>query len=163
MQANKNDVANSKRKLWVNVAKILVLALIVLGVNRLVQSYLGSSAYDNTGLGDLTLSEAIDTAKSSNRLVLADMSAIWCPSCRKLDNQVLSQPDVKDVINQSYVFTRIEYDSEEGEAFMQQFDVSGFPTLLVLNAEGDKLVQLPLTFDPNKFKSLLQQATERFK
>ncbi|MGJ8680831.1 thioredoxin family protein [Paraglaciecola sp.] len=144
------------------VAQIAILALLVLGINRVVQSYLGESAYEDTGLGHLTLPEAIQTAKSSNRLVLADMSAVWCPSCRKLDKQVLSQADVKDVINQDFVFTRIEYDSEQGEAFMQRFNVSGFPTLLVLNDNGDKLVQLPLTFDPNKFKSLLQQAANQF-
>lgn len=151
-----------QNKQLISVAKIVILVLLVLGINRLVQSYLGESAYEKTGLGTLTLTEAVQQAQASNKLVLADLSAVWCPSCRKLDKQVLSQPEVKAAIEQSFVFTRIEYDSAQGEAFMQRFDVSGFPTLLVLDDKGDKLVQLPLTFDPTKFKSLLQQAANRF-
>ncbi|MCF2948974.1 thioredoxin family protein [Paraglaciecola aquimarina] len=154
------SVTTNKKLL--SLVKILLLVLVVMVANRLVQSYLGASAYEETGLGDLNLSEAVQTAKSTERLVLADLSAVWCPSCRKLDKQVLSQPEVKGVINQSYVFTRIEYDSEQGEAFMQKFDVSGFPTLLVLDDNGDKLVQLPLTFDPDKFQNLLKQAAIKF-
>ncbi|WP_233267457.1 thioredoxin family protein [Paraglaciecola sp. L3A3] len=160
VQNTTNKILNKKN--FINLVKLLVMVLIVLGVNRGVQSYLGEAAYDSTGLGNLSYNAALEQAKSSNRLVLADMSAIWCPTCRKLDKEVLSNSKVQEVINQNYVFTRIEYESDEGEAFMQRYDVNGFPTLLVLNQVGDKLVQLPLTFDPEKFKDLLNQATNQF-
>jgi thiol:disulfide interchange protein len=34
------------------------------------------------------------------------MSAIWCPSCRKLDKQVFSDEQVKIQLNQDFVYAR---------------------------------------------------------
>ena len=60
------------------------------------------------------------------------MSAIWCLSFRKLDKQVISQS------NKKFVYARIEFDSPEDTAFMPNYHVTGFSTLLVLNTRGDK-------------------------
>jgi thiol:disulfide interchange protein len=88
---------------------------------------------------------------------LADMSAIWCPSCRKLDKQVFSDEEVKTQLNQGFVYARIEFDSPEGTHFMQNYQVTGFPTLLVLNANGEKLVQLPIKYEPLAFLKTLEK------
>lgn len=137
----------------------IIILLSVLGYygNKTVQTYLGQQAIEETGLDQRTLKQALEVAKSSNKLVLADMSAIWCPSCRKLDKQVFSNEQVKSQINQDFVYARIEYDSPAGERFMQDYQVTGFPTLLILNAEGEKLVQLPLSYEPEAFLATLQK------
>ncbi|GAC17165.1 thioredoxin family protein [Paraglaciecola arctica] len=144
--------------------KVLVIAgfiilLSVLGYygNKTVQTYLGQQAIEETGLDQRTLKQALEVAKSSNKLVLTDMSAIWCPSCRKLDKQVFSNEQVKSQINQDFVYARIEYDSPAGERFMQDYQVTGFPTLLILNAEGENLVQLPVSYEPEAFLTTLQK------
>lgn len=149
------------------LAKILfiggiILTLSVLGYcgNKTVQTYLGQQALNETGLDLLTLEQALDIAKQSNRLVLADMSAIWCPACRKLDKQVFSNEQVKTLLNQNFVYARIEYESQAGESFMQHYQVTGFPTLLVLNTEGEKLVQLPINYDPLAFLATLEKVVE---
>jgi len=135
---------------------VLVSALGYYG-NKMVQTYLGQQAINETGLELPTLDQALEIAKSSDKLVLADMSAIWCPSCRKLDKQVFSNEQVKTLINQNFVYTRIEYDSPQGEAFMQDYQVTGFPTLLVLSTKGEKLVQLPVSYEPMTFIETLDK------
>lgn len=152
----------SKNKITSGITLVLIVGAILLG-NRLLQTYLGEQALDNTGLEILTLEQAIDRAQGQNKLILADMSAIYCPTCRKLDNTIFANPEVKATINQSFVFARIEYSSEEGEAFMQKYDVRGFPTVLVLNQFGEKMVHMPLLFDPDKYSQLLKQASSRFR
>jgi thiol:disulfide interchange protein len=141
---------------------VVILLLSVLGYygNKTIQSYLGQQAIDQTGLEILTLEQALEVAKTTNKLVLADMSAIWCPSCRKLDQQVFSDQQVKTQLNQNFVYVRVEYDSPEGESFMQQYQVTGFPTLLVLNDEGKKLVQLPIKYEPLPFLATLAKVVE---
>jgi len=134
----------------------LIVPLLVYFGNVELQSYLGRQALAKTGLTLLSLDEALAKAKKENTLVLADMSAIWCSSCRKLDAEVLSHEDVKRAISKNYVFSRIEYESVEGEAFMKKYQVSGFPTLLVLDANGNMLRTLPLTFSPQQFISYLK-------
>jgi len=155
---NQKDQTRSAVRRVLDVFGIIIL-IIVLGYygNRAVQSYLGQQAIDHTGLELLTLEQALNVAKSSNKLVLADMSAIWCPACRKLDKQVFSDENVKTQLNQNFVYARIEYESPEGESFMQNYQVTGFPTLLVLNADGEKLVQLPINYEPLPFLATLEK------
>tara|TARA_R110000868_G_scaffold271248_1_gene530680 strand:- start:177 stop:494 length:318 start_codon:yes stop_codon:yes gene_type:complete len=101
---NQQDQTRSPVRKVLDVFGIIIL-ISVLGYygNKTVQTYLGQQAIDETGLEVLSLEQALEIAKSSNKLVLADMSAIWCPSCRKLDKQVFSDEQVKIQINQNFV------------------------------------------------------------
>lgn len=125
-----------------------------------VQTYLGQQALDATGLNSLELSDAVIEAKKSNRYILADMSAIWCPTCRKLDQKIFSDDKVKKAIQENYIFTRLEYETEKGKAFMKRYGIKAFPTLLILDKNEKKIVQLPLTFDPELFIDYLTDLNE---
>jgi len=128
-------------------------------INVEVQTRLGQSALESTGLELRSLEEAQTIAAKENKLVLADMSAIWCPSCRKLDNEVFAEESVKSIINSRFVFARIEYESDSGKAFMTKYGVRGFPTVLALKADGTLVEQLPLTFDPATYAANLAAVT----
>ena len=158
---NQKDQTRSLVRKVLDVFGIIIL-ISVLGYygNRTIQSYFGQQAIDQTGLDILTLGQALDLAKRSNKLVLSDLSAIWCPSCRKLDKQVFSDKQVQTQLKQDFVYARIEYESPEGEIFMRNYQVTGFPSLLVLNAEGEKLVQLPINYEPLAFLKSLEQVLE---
>ncbi|MFT2090776.1 thioredoxin family protein [Paraglaciecola sp. 2405UD69-4] len=141
---------------------LLIICLSVGGYwgNKTVQTYLGQSAVDATGLNPMLLPEALAAAKSSNKLVLADMSAIWCPTCRRLDKEIFANEEVKAELEKNYVFARIEYESPAGEDFRRSYDVEGFPTLLILDENAKKLIQLPLEFDPKKFIENIQKVSQ---
>ena len=132
-----------------------LFALVLLGayfINVEVQTYLGEKALSESGLEIYSLDKAFAMAEAENKMVLADLSAIWCPSCRTLDKKVLSNEAVQADISARFIFARIEYESEQGEAFMKRYQVSGFPNLLVLDAAGNKIKQLPVVFDPEEFR-----------
>jgi thiol:disulfide interchange protein len=167
MNVNDNKLnAKHKSKISQLIANPLAkwTALVLIGCvlyfgNTYVQSKLGRDTLAKTGLSIHTLEEALVEASNNDKLVLANMTAIWCPTCRKLDREVFSNEQVKVAIDKDFVFARIEYDAKEGEDFMHKYKIYGFPTLLILNGKGDKLHHLPLTFDPQKFASLLSKAT----
>jgi len=125
-----------------------------------VQTYLGEQALEATGLERTEFKEALIQAKEKKQFILADMSAIWCPSCRKLDKQVFSNQAVKKVIEDHYIFTRLEYESKQGKAFMQKYDIKGFPTILILDGDGKKHFVLPPTYDPELFIDYLNDFIE---
>lgn len=158
---NQNDRTRYPARKALDVFGIIIL-IIVLGyyANKTVQSYLGQQAIDETGLELRTLEQALKVANSTNKLVLADMSAIWCPACRKLDKQVFSDEQVKTQIKKDFVYARIEFESPQGDRFMQNYQVTGIPTLLVLNAKGEKLVQLPINYEPSPFLATLERVVE---
>ena len=120
-----------------------------------IQSYFGRKALAETGLELLTLEQAFHKAEQENKLVLADMSAIWCSTCRSLDTNIFSNEMIKTRIDASFVFSRIEFESDEGEQFMETYGVRGFPTVLVLNSDGSVVRHLPFTLDPVAYAALL--------
>jgi thiol:disulfide interchange protein len=124
-------------------------------INVEIQSYLGRHAIAATGLESLAFDEALSKASAEGKLVLVDVSAVWCSSCRMLDNTVFSDPDVKKVIAEKYVFSRVEYESEEGQQFLERFDVSGFPTLFLMSPDGSVAKRLRVTFSPEDFREQL--------
>ncbi len=144
-----------KKSSWIKYAIVAAVVAAAYFINVEVQTRLGQSVLDEMQLQRHSLLEALAKAKAENKLVLADMSAIWCPTCRSLDKNVFSNPSVQEKINEKYVFARIEYESEEGERFMDTYDTRSFPTLLVLDPSGKKLNELPITTYPEEFIQFL--------
>jgi len=133
--------------------EVLVLALIFLISyigNQHVQSWLGQRAVNNTGFEHVSFEEALTKAQAEDKNLLIDFAAIWCPACRKLDNQVISQTEVKAEIEKNYVFTRLEYESDDREIF-ERYGIQGFPTLLVVDQTGKPLRRIATTLDPEQF------------
>jgi len=143
--------------------KLLILITVLLAAWYLffeVQTYLGEQALEATGLKSTELTTALVQAKKEKKFILAEMSAIWCSTCRKLDQKVFSDEKVKQVIAKNYIFTRMEYETKEGKAFMKKYAIRGFPTLLILDDEANKVLQLPLTFDAELFIDYLDDFVE---
>jgi len=145
------------------IKKFLVFILVMLAAWYLffeVQSYLGRQALEATGLKSTELTAALIQAKKEKKFILAEMSAIWCSTCRKLDQKVFSDEKVKQAIAKDYIFTRMEYETKEGKTFMKKHAIRGFPTLLILDDEANKILQLPLTFDAELFIDYLNDFVE---
>lgn len=138
-----------------SIGVFLALLVAAYFINVEVQSYLGRKAAEATGLPKHTLEQALTLAKQQGKPVLAEFSAVWCPACRRFDQDVLSSPKVKQHIEQHYIFTRVDYDTDEGQAFMARYHAKGTPTLLILNAAGEQTKRLRLEFEPAKFLNQL--------
>lgn len=127
------------------------IPLSVYFINVEVQSYLGRQALQATGLDRLSLDEALAKAESENKLIIVDVSAIWCPNCRRLDKQVFANETVRKTINEKYVFVRLEYESAEGKAFLERYRSEGFPNLWLLDSKGKVVKKLDTVYDPKPF------------
>jgi thiol:disulfide interchange protein len=115
------------------------------------QTQRGEAALKATALDFLPLQAALARAQSQGKPVLVDFSAIWCPTCREMHAQVFTNEMVKKAITQGYVLARVDYESIEAPAFMNRYAVHGFPSLLVLSADGTLLRRVPVNFDPAAF------------
>ncbi|MFC4700757.1 thioredoxin family protein [Glaciecola siphonariae] len=140
---------------------LLVFTIAYFG-NRALQSYLGAQAKQDVGFEILSLEDGLKQAKKDNKLILANYSAIWCPSCRKLDKQVFADERVYSTIASNFIFVLVDHDSDEGKDFAKKFDIAGFPRVLLLNQGGEKLSELPLSFDPDQYKANLQNVLMAF-
>lgn len=116
---------------------------------------LGRGAFNATGLPHRTLAEAQTLAKAENKPLLIYFSAYWCPSCRRMDREVLSHSAVKEKMDERYIFVRIDSEAEGTRAHMKRYDLHGFPSLLLTDAEGTLIRHLPRTNDAQQFEQAL--------
>jgi thiol:disulfide interchange protein len=135
-----------KRALW-------ILAATVIGIGGYFahtawQTQRGEAALKATALEFLPLDQALALAKVQGKPVLVDFSAIWCPTCRVLHSEVFTNANVKAAITTGFVLSRVDYEEPEARAFLQRYEVRGFPTLLVLSADGALVRRVPVSFDP---------------
>jgi thiol:disulfide interchange protein len=139
--------------------KIIIFAVLGLSayfINVEVQSYFGRQALERTGLQRFTLDEALTKATAENKQILVDVSAIWCPNCRRLDNDIFANETVKKVVNEKFVFVRLEYESPEGTEFLEKRNTNGFPNLWLSDNKGNAIKQLRVTFNAEEFIKQLQ-------
>ena len=137
--------------------EIVILAamfFIIYFGNQQVQTWLGKRAIAAMDFEVISFDAALEQAQRENKPILADFSAVWCPSCRKLDTRILAQDDIRDRILEDYVFVRLEYESDD-RALFQQYNVNSFPTLLVLDQNGNFQRKLSLSYNQDAFASQL--------
>lgn len=144
------------------VLGLVIVVTVVYLANKSYQSYLGQKAVNNFAFPIYNLEQAKEIALRDNKLVIADYSAIWCPSCRKLGKEVFSNKTVAKVINDNFVYARLDYDTSEGERFAEKHDLTGFPRVLVLETSGEKIVEMPLTFNPLEYEFNLNKVLDAY-
>jgi thiol:disulfide interchange protein len=143
-----------RRALWIFVAAVVATGSYF--AHTAWQTQRGEAALKAAALEFLPLDRALAQAKTQGRPVLVDFSAIWCPTCRVLHAEVFTNAAVKQAITSGYVLSRVDYESPEAQAFMQRYAVQGFPTLLVLSADGQLVRRVPISFDPATLAATLR-------
>jgi len=88
---------------------------------------------------------AVAQAKAQNKLVLLHFTGSdWCPSCQLLDKEVISQKSFQEFVNKNYVGVLLDFPQEtavkqQNTDLYNQYNVSGFPTLIVTTPDGKEL------------------------
>jgi thiol-disulfide isomerase/thioredoxin len=100
--------------------------------------------------------KAMAQAKEENKVVLVEFhGSDWCPPCIKLNNEVLSTDAFKELAGSSLVLVNADFPRKSqlpaeqmahNDALAKRFGVQYFPTVLLIDSEGevlDKMVGFP--------------------
>lgn len=92
---------------------------------------------------------ALQQAQADKKLVLIDFTGSdWCPWCIKFDQEVLSTGRFADYAEKNLVLLKADFPRHtlqdenlrrNNAALQKTFHVDGFPTYILLNANGDEL------------------------
>lgn len=93
-----------------------------------------------------------EEAKANNKLVLIDFTGSdWCGWCKLLDREVFSKPQFKEYASKNLVLVEVDFPKMkpvpdatrmENIRLAQRYQIQGFPTVVVVRADGQVLAQL---------------------
>ena len=103
--------------------------------------------------------QVLDIAKAENKHVFVDAYTDWCHWCKVMDKETFTDAAVGKVMNDNFIAVKIEMESGWGVDVAMKYGVRGFPTFLVLSADGRLVQRLvgympPASFIPELQKSI---------
>jgi thioredoxin-related protein len=104
-------------------------------------------------LGWLTdLSKAQEAARAGKKMVMLDFTGSdWCGWCIKLNKEVFSTDEFARYAKDNLVLVEVDFPQKKEQSAAQKkanrdlekkYKVEGYPTIIVLNAEGKKIGEL---------------------
>ncbi len=108
-----------------------------------------------------TLDSAKRLAAQTDRLVLIHFWAGWCGACRRMEQTILSRPEVAAAVQAGYVPVKINRDYFP--ATCRQYGVTALPCQLILTPEGRVLEQFRGVIPPGECVARLNRVSAAFK
>ena len=111
------------------------------------------------------LDAALLAAKNNGKPLLLDWYADWCISCKVIEREVLSAPEVGRQLGDYHL---VRFDITESNptqrALLDRFQLFGPPAILLFDAKGDEWLDLRVVgeVDAATFAARLSTARERF-
>jgi thiol:disulfide interchange protein len=83
-----------------------------------------------------SLRDIVDLAVKENKLIFIDVYADWCLPCKNMDEDVFSKQGVAEFMNSNFINYKVDGEKFNGPDLGLQFDIGGYPTLLILDQRG---------------------------
>jgi len=85
--------------------------------------------------------EAVEVAVASGTPVMLDFTADWCAPCHELEHITFTDRRVRDSVRRFRAFQvdLTKYDSPESERWRREYGITGVPTLVFLDAQGNEI------------------------
>ena len=110
--------------------------------------------------------EAIRDAKTSGKKILVDVYTVWCGWCKRMDRDVYAREDVIRALSGSFELVKLNAESAaqhvvDSVAYSEKeiatgFGVTGYPTTIFLNSEGEGITVIPGYVKAEQFLDVLE-------
>lgn len=106
---------------------------------------------------------ALALAKKEKKAVMLEFTGSdWCPPCIKMGKDVFSKEEFFKAASKNYVLVHLDFPkgdeklAEKNKPLLEKYKVSGFPTVVLLDAEGKEFNRFPASKYP-EIKLFLEQ------
>lgn len=97
------------------------------------------------------LEEGQAQAKAQDKPMLVMFTATWCGPCQVMKQNVLTRPAVDEALKAGFVPVKVDMSNAgPGDALVQQYGLSGWPTLIAMSPEGEEIKRIEGLAGPAK-------------
>ena len=82
---------------------------------------------------------ALAKARASGKKLFIDFETTWCGPCKTMDEWIWTDAEVAAALNDGFIGVKLDGDIEK--ALTKQHKVSGYPTMVVLDAKGAEITR----------------------
>lgn len=86
-----------------------------------------------------SLAEALAAAETSGKPVFVDAMTTWCKPCREMERKVFADQAVGAFVNEHFEAVQLDMEQGEGPGAAARYGVRAYPTILVLDADGEEV------------------------
>jgi TolA-binding protein len=138
----------------------LIIAIAVAGVATLIIPLVLMTRSDALPW-EHDFTTALAQAKERNQMVVAYLYTDWCTYCKKMEAETFPSDQVKSEAGR-YVWLKLNPEKDQdGARLRQQYGVSGYPTFLFLDGNGNRLNQVEGFMPPETFLQALAALSTR--
>ena len=150
--------------------KRLALLLCAAATAAVVLSSAGSLRAEPLAGWTADLDRALATAKKENKPLLVEFTGSdWCPGCIAMRQQVFSKPEFVKAAGKKFILVEIDMPkrdpklAEKNRPLVEKYKIQGYPTVMLLSAEGKEFDRFPATEcpKPELFLKRLDRALDR--
>lgn len=114
----------------------------------------------------MSFDSALITAKKLDKKIIVGVYTTWCGWCKRMDKEVFNDQRISGYLNENYVTvklnaesnTKVTYKGKTGteQTLARSFGVTGYPTTLFFEADGQLITSLSGYFSADKFLPILK-------
>ena len=132
--------------------KVLVLSLLFLVI-------LSCSINNDYPWTSIALDEIIND--NTDKLVLVDFETEWCVWCDRLDTDTYTDQRVIEFAKKNLISKKIDAEKNNGPQQKKKYRVEGYPTILLLDSEGNEIDRIIGYRPPEEFFNELNRIKNR--
>lgn len=107
---------------------------------------------------DALLSNLLEKAKKTNKLIFIDCFDTICPACKKMDKLVYTDKEVGIFFNNNFINAKFDMLKPEGMKLTETYKIVAIPTYLFLNSKGELVLKAIGFLDSKNFIKIGQSA-----
>jgi thioredoxin-related protein len=149
-------------------------SVVIIGILLQLVAATHALAGDKGTLQWKSFNDGLAEAQKSGKKVMVDVYTDWCSWCKKMDKDTYANNDVAQYLAKKFVSIKLNAEAGgkltyRGQSYTEQqlagaFGVTGYPSILFLNSDGEPITVLPGYSDAQRFKVILTYiADEKYK
>lgn len=128
--------------------KILLIALPLLVITVVFAAKKSTKKDEGIQFYEATWKDVQDKAGKEKKLIFMDIYATWCGPCKMLQKRTFPDKEVGDFFNKNFINSSFNGEDGDGIMLAQKYQIQGYPTLLILDQEGNVIVETAGYFGP---------------